>query len=808
MKVSYNWLKNYLDFNYSPQELSEILTQTGLEVEGIEPILEIQGGLTGVVIGEVLSCEQHPDANKLKITKVSIGADSPLQIVCGAPNVAVGQKVVVATVGAKLYPQVDQVFEIKKAKIRGVASEGMLCAEDELGLGESHDGIIVLEPSSPVGKPASDFFKLENDFQLEIGLTPNRSDALGHIGVARDIKAVYNLKATQKLTLQLPDFPNLDNSNLPQLDIQIQDLDGCKRYFAIGINDIKVCPSPKWLQNRLKAVGLKPINNIVDISNFVQRELGTPLHIFDRNQCGNKINVRCAKPNETFTGLDNTNYKLAGHELVIANGEHILCLAGILGGAKSGVTEKTTNILIESALFDPVRIRKGARQHGLNTDASFRFERGVDPELTLSALQRCVSLILDSVGGNLGSSTFKFNGEVPKAIELSLKKSEITKLIGNEIATHIIQQILDDLDFQTLAFEKDIWKLKVPTYRVDVTRAVDVIEEIARIYGLNNIQIPEKWNFSIGLKNEAATEIQKSSLAEFLVGRGYYEAWNNSLTKKQYTKYFDQSPMLPVSIINPLSQDLEHLRQSLLFGLLENLQYNQNRQLSNIQLFEFGQVHHQIDSKRNEHEKYALILMGKQQTDNWNLKENSHNFFSLKKEVYAILERLGLNKLAVETTLENDIFEYGREINANGHALVQYGEVKLDIQQDFDIKSKVFYAEFNWKALCDEMQNQTINYVEVAKTFAVRRDLSLLIDQHIEYSDLIQSALNAERKLLTNIELFDVYEGKNLPSAKKSYALAFYLQDKTQTLSESQIEKAMQRILGALQKDCSVSLRQ
>jgi phenylalanyl-tRNA synthetase beta chain len=808
MKVSYNWLQTYLDFPYTAEELSEILTQTGLEVEGLETFEEIQGGLNGAVIGEVLTCEQHLDADKLKVTTVNIGAETPLQIVCGAPNVAAGQKVIVATVGCTLYPQPDQAFEIKKAKIRGVASEGMLCAEDELGLGQSHDGILVLPQDTPVGMAAAAYFHLEKDVQLEIGLTPNRADAMGHIGVARDIKAYHNLNNKQLLAIRFPKTEALNNTNLQLLPIQVKDTEACKRYFGLALHHVKVGPSPKWLQNRLKAVGLKPINNVVDISNFVQRELGTPLHIFDAQKTGTALEVRTAKANETFVGLDNNNYKLAGHELVIANQEGVLCLAGILGGLQSGVSEQTTQIIIESALFDAVRIRKAARQHGLNTDASFRFERGVDPELTQTALLRCVALLQELTGAQVSSATFEYLGEVPKPILLDLSKQDITKLIGNDLPNSQIEQILTDLDFHINSFTSETWNLSVPTYRIDVTRPVDVIEEILRIYGLNSVALPVKWNFSLSPQLAPTSDFEKEACAGFLVGRAYLEVMNNSLTKKQYSTLIDATFGEAISMLNPLSQDLANMRQSLVFGLLENIAYNQNRQQPDLQLFEFGQDYQQHNEKRKETQRLALALVGKQNTENWNnTKAQEFSFFELKKEVVAILQRFGLAAIYKEVAQANVLFEQGYAIQINGKTLVELGKIHPQIQQVFDVKQAVYYAQFDWQLFVKEANKQKIRFQEVPKSFAVRRDLSLLVDQKTTYQALEFSAKKAETKLLQDVQLFDVYEGQNLPSGKKSYALAFYLQDGHLTLSETQIEKTMKRIVNALEKDCEAQLR-
>jgi phenylalanyl-tRNA synthetase beta chain len=808
MKVSYNWLKTYLDFPYSPEELSEILTQTGLEVESLEQFDEIQGGLAGVLIGEVLNCEKHPDADKLKVTSVSIGTETPLQIVCGAPNVATGQKVLVATVGCTLYPTPDEAFEIKKAKIRGVVSEGMLCAEDELGIGTSHDGILVLPSDAVVGMCAADYFKLERDIQLEIGLTPNRADAMGHIGVARDIKAFHNLQHNERIELQLPQIQQLDNAKLTPLSIQIQDSEACKRYLALQLEAVKVGPSPKWLQNRLKAVGLKPINNVVDISNFIQRELGTPLHIFDAHKIGSKLQVRCAQANESFLGLDNNNYKLSGHELVIANDTTVLCLAGVLGGLESGVTSNTTEILIESALFDAVRIRKAARQHGLNTDASFRFERGVDPELTETALLRCVQLLQDITGAQIKSSTFNYQGSIPKPIHLQLSVQELNRMIGNEIPVVKVEQILQDLDFQIISFENEVWDLLVPTYRIDVTRPIDVIEEILRIYGLNTVTLPEKWNLSLSPFNLKSTDHQKEVTAEFLVGRGFYEVMNNSLSKKQYSIYLDETFGTAINVLNPLSQDLGILRQSLIFGLLENISYNQNRQQFDLQLFEFGQDYQSHHAERIETQRLAIAIIGKQIAENWNgTQTKSQDFYNLKKVVFAILERFGIAHLCKENNHQSPLFKQGLSCDMKGEVIVEFGEISEQIQQDFDIKQSVFYAQFNWATLVKHSQKQQIRFSEVPKSFAVRRDLSLLVSRDTNYQALAQSAQKAETKLLQEVHLFDVYEGKNLPEGKKSYALAFYLQDGHQTLSETQIEKAMQRILKALERDCEAQLR-
>lgn len=796
MKVSYNWLKAYLDFPYTAQELDAVLTETGLEVEGIETYEEIKGGLQGVVIGEVLSCEKHPDADKLKVTKVNVGLEEPLQIVCGAPNVATGQKVLVATVGCTLYPQPDQAFEIKKAKIRGVASEGMLCAEDELGLGSSHDGILVLDPNSTVGMPAAQLFELTTDQQLEIGLTPNRADAMGHIGVARDIKAYQHLHRQINNELKWPAHTTLAN-NLSPLIVKISNQDACKAYYAVKLDQIKVGPSPAWLQQKLKAVGLKPINNIVDCSNFVMRELGTPLHIFDANQIKGQMEVRSAQAKERFTALDGQTYEFKGTELLIADQEGPLCLAGIMGGKNSGVSENTTEIVIESAVFDAVSIRKAARAHGFNTDASFRFERGVDPDLTIYALERCVYLIQQCIEAKQSSNVFAFEGNLnaPIRLELSLTKTE--QLIGCQIEAAVMKQILIDLDFKILSENGDLLQLEVPRYRIDVTRPIDVIEEIIRIYGLNQIPLPEKWNFSLPVRPRFYPEKIKESISEFLVGKGFNEILNNSLTKKSYAEKFGVEGQNAIEILNPLSQDLGILRQSLIFGLLECFEYNQNRQQSRLKIFEFGQQYNLIEEDRQEKMQLAIGIMDAQNA----------NFFDLKAAVYSLLERLGLAQQIEEKPLADPHFEDGLSLDINGTCLAKIGWASKSLQTNFDLKQVPYIALVQWSELLHKAKKQKITFQELPKSFAAKRDLSLLIDKKVQYQDLKNAAFKAEKRLLQNVHLFDVYEGKNLDADKKSYALSFYLQDKNQTLTDKQIEKSMQQILQALEKECGAKLR-
>ncbi|MFM6945722.1 MAG: phenylalanine--tRNA ligase subunit beta [Flavobacteriales bacterium] len=810
MKVSYNWLKDFLNFPYSPEELDAVLTETGLEVEGIEHIEDVKGGLKGVIVGEVLSCEKHPDADKLKVTTVSIGTNEPLQIVCGAPNVAQGQKVLVATVGTTLYPQPDQAFEIKKAKIRGVASEGMLCAEDELGIGQSHDGILVLDASVPVGTEAAALFELQNDAQLEIGLTPNRADAMGHIGVARDIKAYMHMHLNVSSDLNWPAIAQIE-TNGNSLPIEIQDQSACKAYYGIKLNEIKVEASPAWLQRRLKAVGIKPINNVVDCSNYVMRELGTPLHIFDAQQIKGNVCVRSAKKDESFVALDDQSYNLKGSELVIADQNGPLCLAGIIGGKYSGVNENTSEILIESALFDAVNIRKAARQHGFNTDASFRFERGVDPELTLYALKRCVYLLQQISQAQVSSNIFAFEGHISPAIELELSIEDVNRLIGTTLDSSIIERILIDLDFKIQNKQAGILKIQVPRYRIDVTRPIDVIEEILRIYGLNQVPLPDKWNFSLPVRPKFYAEKYKESTAEFLVGRGFSEILNNSLSKLSYAEKFPvASQNKAIEILNPLSQDLGMLRQTLLFGLLECLQHNQNRQQSNLRVFEFGHHYNESEGKRNEKMQLAMAIIGQHSPENWqhpDPKTMLFNFFHIKAEVLALFKRLGLDAQIQEQSFEDPHFEDGISFDLNGKTLATLGWVNHNIQSAFDLKQKPYIALLNWDDIMHAIRKKQITFQELPKSFAVRRDLSLLITKETSYHELKKAAFNAERKLLQEVQLFDVYEGKNIDPELKSYALSFYLQDNSQTLTDKHIEKAMQLITQALEKACGAKIR-
>lgn len=813
MKVSYNWLKKYIQTDLSPEELGKVLTDTGLEVESIEKIEAIQGGLQGVIVGQVLTCEKHPDADKLKVTTVSIGTEE-LQIVCGAPNVAAGQKVVVATVGTTLYPKPDEAFQIKKAKIRGVESVGMLCAEDELGIGHSHAGIIVLPEDTPIGLAASSYFDLSDDYQIEIGLTPNRADAMGHIGVARDIKASLNFHHKTGLELNLPavQMPAV-TGDLP-ISVVIENQSDCLRYCGVSMTDVKVAPSPEWLQKALRSVGLNPINNLVDVSNFVMRELGTPLHIFDAMAVKGKVLVRTAKAGEELETLDNVQRKLQGTELLISNASEAMCIAGVFGGAHSGVNEQTSSIFIESALFDAVSVRKTARIHGLNTDASFRFERGVDPALTMFALERCVQLIQEVAGGQVAMPTFDWKGNIPQNIHIPISLNKVNQLIGCQIDKIDIISILNDLDIIVKKDNGDTLDIEIPAYRVDVTREADVIEEILRIYGFNKVPIPEKWNVSLPIAPKINKDQLQRTTAESLVGKGFSEVMNNSLTKSAYVANLGMNQLKEehqVRMLNPLSQDLDVMRQSLLYGLLENIAHNQNRQSPNLRLFEFGKTYAKYESAYVETQQLIICVTGQRNSDNWlspeKGKETLSTYFDLKGVLVGLMERLGFSANMQEKALSNQLFEDGQAFEVHKKLLAEIGWVPVELLNAFSIKNPVYYAVIQWDAVIELLNRVKIEYRELPKSFAIRRDFSLLIDQQTSFARLRASALQADRKLLKSVGLFDVYEGKNLEKGKKSYALSFILQDGDRTLTDQEIDVCMSKIQASLEKECGAILR-
>ncbi len=811
MKVAYNWLKQYIDTEISPNEISSILTDTGLEVESVEKIEAIKGGLEGVVVGEVLTCEPHPDADKLKITTVNIGKEEPLQIVCGAPNVAAGQKVIVATVGCTLYPNPEEPFKIKQAKIRGVESSGMLCAEDELGIGQSHDGIMVLDEAIEVGTTAARYFELESDYIFEIGLTPNRADAMGHIGVVRDLVAYLNVHKNKGLVVKtenLEDFKK-DNNNL-KIQIENQNEEDCLRYLGVTLTNVSVAESPSWLKNRLLSIGLKPINNVVDITNFVMHELGTPLHAFDAETIGETVVIRSARPGEKMITLDGIERSLTSNNLVISNGEDSLCIAGVLGGENSGVKSTTKNIFLESAYFNPVSIRKTARQHGLNTDASFRFERGVDPSLTDYALKRAAILIKEIAGGEISMDIVE---SYPTKIEnhsVVFHYEKCSQLIGVEIPKDQINEILENLDIKILSDINGTAKLEVPAYRVDVTREADIIEEVLRIFGFNNVPLPKKLNTSINNFPRPDLEKIQSTISELLVGKGYYEMLNNSLTNAQYSEKFKSKRIdasKNVELLNPLSQELSVMRQSLIFNTLEVIRHNQNRQNADLKLFEFGKTYSYINEKYIEEKKLIIAVTGKLEPEQWNSSSKTATFYTIKGLVNSILQRLGLASLLKENALVDGILADGISLNIIKKSIGEMGWISNEMKKHFGIKNDVFIAELNYDALIESLTFTKTKYTELPKTFAVRRDFSLLLDHKITFSEIEALAKKANKNLLKEVGLFDVYQGDKLPEGKKSYAVSFFFQDDEQTLKDEQIDSVMSEIRGSLEKNLNAELR-
>lgn len=810
MKVSYKWLKNYVKTSFSPERLSEILTDTGLEVEGLEKVEAVKGGLEGVVIGEVLTCVPHENADRLNVTTVDVGDKEPVQIVCGAPNVAAGQKVVVAKVGATLYPNPDEPFKIKKAKIRGVESKGMICAEDEIGIGQSHDGIMVLDDKSKVGTPAADFFNLESDYVFEIGLTPNRSDALGHVGVARDIVAYTNVHEKEKTYLQLPDVSAFRAGSQHNIKVEVEDSEACPRYMGVTISNLEVKPSPDWLKNSLLSIGLTPKNNVVDITNFVMHELGTPLHAFDLKNISEKVVVRKAKKGEKFTTLDEVERELTADDLMITNGKDNMCIAGVFGGIDSSVNDNTTDIFLEAAYFDAVTIRKTAKHHGLNTDASFRYERGVDPLMIELAMKRAATLICEFAGGQVSMQPVDI---YPKKIErknVAFNYERCNKLIGSDIPKEKISEILKALDIEILQNNGDSATLSIPTYRVDVTREADVIEEVLRIYGFNNVEIPQKWNISLSNQNLRSEEKRQNRIANLLVSKGFYEMMNNSLSSSQWVEKFGGdvlSDSRNVNMLNPLSNELDVMRQTMVFHGLQSIAHNQNRQQSDLGLFEFGKVYHKFDEEYSENKRLALFLTGRKEKEQWNTSNDNVSFYSLKGVVVAILERLGLNDFVTTKGLKKSLLEDGVQLFIQKQKIGEIGWTTKKLNKAFGVKQNVFVADLDWDAILSLGNRNKVKFSTLPKTFAVRRDFSLLLDKPVTFNEIESIAYNVDRKILRDINLFDVYEGDKLPEGKKSYAVSFSFQDEEKTLKDKQVDKLMDGIRQKLETQLNAELR-
>lgn len=824
MKISYNWLKNYINTELEAENMSQLLTDCGLEVEGMETIESIKGGLKGIVIGKVLTCVKHPAADKLSITTVNIGTAEPLNIVCGASNVAAGQTVPVATIGATMY-FTDEPFTIKKTKLRGEPSEGMICAEDELGLGNSHDGIMVLDNDIPAGTPAREYFQISEDVVFEIGLTPNRSDATSHIGVARDVKAVLNRYEFEQedaleYSLILPDVSSfaIDNTDLP-IEVEIKDPQACRRYMGVTLSGITVAESPEWLKNYLTAIGLRPINNIVDISNFVLMETGQPLHIFDADKItGNKVIIKKAQQDEIFITLDEVERKLSSNDLTICNTVEPMCIAGVFGGLHSGVTQTTKNIFIESAWFDAPTIRKTSKKHALQTDASFRYERGADIEILPFALKRAALLIKELAGGTISSNIVD---QYPMPLErnkITVSYDRIFSLIGKTFSKKLVKTILQSLDIAILEEDENTLLLEAPTAKTDVTREADIIEEVLRVYGYNNIEIGHEVRSALSYIQKPDSIRVKNRVADYLTSNGYNEIMNNSLTGKDY---YDKFPFtddsVHVEILNPLSKELNILRRTLLFGGLEVIAYNQNRKRADLKLYEFGESYHFLNSKEkdsNVREKYteinhlSLFLTGKTHGDTWHAKAEQVTFFDVKVSVFNILKNTGMPMQKINEVITSDpYFAEGIDIMFKKKKIAVIGMVTPAIQQYFDIQNPVFFSEINWDILMSLVPSQDIQMEAIPKFPAVRRDLALLIDKSVSFKDITDIVKQNGGKLVKNVSLFDVYEGEKLEAGKKSYAISLQLQDPEMTLTEKIIDKTIDKLIKAFEAKIGATIR-
>ncbi|MCX2680778.1 phenylalanine--tRNA ligase subunit beta [Galbibacter sp. EGI 63066] len=808
MKISYNWLKQFIQLDWETDKTAELLTDLGLEVEGVENYESVKGGLKGVVVGHVLECVKHPNADRLKLTKVDIGEDEPAQIICGAPNVDQGQKVPVATIGTTLYDDKGETWKIKKGKIRGETSFGMICAEDELGLGESHDGIMILDDALVPGTPCSEVFEIETDAVFEIGLTPNRADAMSHHGVARDLKAGLLQKdiSLELITPSVSSF-HVDNRTL-RMEVDVEDKELCPRYCGVTISGIKVTESPDWIKNRLKSIGLTPKNNVVDITNYVLHELGQPLHAFDAAKIsGNKIIVKTLEKGTRFTTLDDVERELHEDDLMICDAEKPLCIAGVFGGEGSGVTESTSQIFLESAYFNPVSVRKTAKRHALNTDASFRFERGIDINNTKYALLRAALLIKEIAGGTISSDPEDFYPKKFEDFQVFLTFEKINSLIGQNISTDTIKSILSSLDIKINNVTETGIGLTIPSYRVDVQREVDVIEEILRVYGYNNIEFTQKLNASIASVSRFEDYKLQNVVGEQLAAIGFYEILANSLTTPKYMELSGKhKEEHNVEMLNPLSSELSVMRQSMLFSGLEALSYNINRKSSNLKFFEFGKTYHHYESGRVENKHLSLLITGDQNAESWRVRTEESDFFYLKGVIDTILERLGISTPKSEP-IDSDVFSEGLHYKVGKSKIVSFGLISKRILKHFDIKQEVLYADFEWDKVIELVEKQQISFTPIPKYPEVKRDLALLIDDKVSFADIYNIAKNSERKLLKDINLFDVYEGKNLPKGKKSYAVSFTLLDENKTLTDKQIDKVMKKLQGGFERQLGATLR-
>jgi len=821
MKISYNWLKEYVNVSLTPIEVARILTDCGLEVEAIEEYESVKGGLKGIVIGHVLSAERHPNADKLTCCKVDVGDGNVLDIVCGAPNVAAGQRVPIATIGAIMYNG-DESFTIKAGKLRGEPSNGMICAEDELGLGDSHDGIMVLDTNAVVGMPAADYFGVETDTLLEVAITPNRADATSHIGIARDLVAAINNreKQYQKVSLSLPkvDHFKVDNNSL-SISVKIVNPEACPRYSGITISGLQVKESPAWLHDRLKAIGLRPINNVVDITNFVLMETGQPLHAFDAAYVtGNQVIVKKMPAGTKFVTLDEVERSLGADDLMICNDSEPMCIAGVFGGAKSGVSESTTSIFLESAYFDGTHVRKTSKLHGLKTDASFRFERGADPNITIYALKRAAMLMKEIAGGIISSEIVDVYPAPIENFKVEVSYKRINTLIGQQIDKETVKNILTALAIEILSESDDGLQLSIPPFKVDVTREADVVEEILRIYGYNNIHLSDSLHSSLSYSRKPDPEKLQQKLADYLSNTGFNEILTNSLTS---SAYYEKSEVFNfnecVKILNPLSSELGVMRQTLLFSGLESISYNLNRRMADLKFYEFGNIYNYVPAqseskdvtrKYTERKKLSIYVTGSQQSESWYMPTGKTDYHFLKSLVFATLRKTGINvSKLISSSIDTSLFAEGEALSINNKPLLSIGRLNTGILKQFDVKQEVFYAELDWTTLLREVKPDSVKFSEISRYPEVRRDLALLLDKSVKFSEIEALASRNGKGLLRSVNLFDVYEGEKIEAGKKSYAVGFTMQDDQKTLTDNDIEKLMKRLVEVFEKELGAIIR-
>ncbi|MBC7450037.1 MAG: phenylalanine--tRNA ligase subunit beta [Cytophagales bacterium] len=802
MRISYNWLKDYIDLTESPDEIARILTHSGLEVEKVEKFETIKGGLEGIVIGKVMTCEQHPNADRLRKTTVDIGNDTILNVICGAPNVAEGQTVVVATIGAVMYPAIGEPFTIQKTKIRGEASEGMICAEDELGLGKSHDGIIVIEKAVAPGTPAKEYFAIETDYIFEIGLTPNRADAASHLGVARDLKALL------EKTLKKVDLKNFQSGfKSSGITLKVENTKACPRYTGLSIANVKVAESPEWLKNRLRSIGLNPINNIVDITNYVMHSLGQPLHAYDQDEIkGDTIIVKTLPANTEFVTLDGVTRKLSENDLMICNSSEPMCIAGVFGGLESGVKKNTRHIFLECAYFNPESVRTTSMKHGLKTDASFRFERGTDPNMPKVALKRAAALIVELAGGDVSSDILDSNTETFPPFRIETTHQRICKLIGKEISADRILEIIGLLDIKLAFRNGDLLVFDVPPYRVDVQREADLIEEILRIYGYDNIELSDHLSskFLSEFPPKDSDHIHRL-IDQTLIAKGFQEILTNSLTKASHIEVL-KTQESAVPILNKLSEELAYMRPSLALTGLESVSYNINRRQKDLKLFEWGKVYFKRGNKYKEYNRLAIFLTGDQQSESWRTSSKPVDFFDLKNIIVQILEKLNIPVTQVQEVENNPVFSKGVVYKNGGKSLVEFGFVADSMLKATEVKQEVLFADFDADLLL-ELYSKKVTYKEIPKFPDVRRDLSLVLDASITFDQIRELAFKTERKILSNVNVFDVYEGQHIESGKKSYSVSFILSDKEQTLTDQMIDNTMQKLMQSFEKELNTVIR-